>query len=100
MYIRIERHIIYTSINIVDPGGTPARHIIVRPALAGDGAVIYLRTPTKVIATDTSFEFPYVLYQPVLMKAYQYMMVQAGSQPLQNMQLSDKEAQDLIALFR
>ena len=90
----------YTSMNIVDPGGTPIRHLILRPAAAGDVAVVYLRVPTKVIATDTQFEFPYALYQPVLMKAYQYMLFQGGKQPLQNMQVSDKEVQELVALFR
>ena len=90
----------YTQINIVDPGGTPARHIIVRPAIPGNGAVVYLRTPTKVIATDTEFEFPYVLYQPVLMKAYQYLMIQGGPEAQAAWQISDKDVKELVALFR
>lgn len=90
----------FTSMNIIDPTGTPIRHLILRPGVTTDCAVVYLKTPTKVIATGTSFEFPYVLYQPVLMKAYQYMLFQAGKQPLQNMQVSDKEVQELVALFR
>lgn len=89
----------YTSMNVIDPTGTPARHLILRPAALGDVAVVYLRTPTKVIATSTEFEFPYVLYQPVLMKAYQYMLFQGGKQPLQNMQVSDKDVQELASLF-
>lgn len=90
----------YTHINIVDPGGTPVRHIIVRPQLPGDGVIVYLKTPTKVVATGTLFEFPYVLYQPVLMKAYQYMMIQGGGEAQAAWQISDKDVQELISLFR
>ncbi len=89
----------YTSMNIVDPSGTPVRHFILRPGVTEDCAVVYLRQPTKVVATGTSFEFPYALYQPVLMKAYQYMMIQAGKQPFQNMQVTDKDVQELVSLF-
>lgn len=90
----------YTHVNTIDPEGTPVQYLVVRPKPPGDVAVIHLRTPAKVIATDTEVEFPYVLYQPVLMKAYQYMLFQAGKQPMQNMQVSDKEVQELASLFR
>jgi hypothetical protein len=89
----------FTNINTIDPDGTPVQYLVVRPAPEGDVGVIHLRTPTKVIATSTEFEFPYVLYQPVLMKAYQYMLFQGGKQPLQNIQVSDKEVQELASLF-
>jgi hypothetical protein len=90
----------YTQINTISFDTTPAQYLIVRPAPPGSVAVIVLRNPTKVTLTTTNVEFPYVLYQPLLMKAYKYMMVQAGSQPLANMQLSDQEVQELVALFR
>lgn len=90
----------YTHVNTIDPEGTPIQYLVVRPAPPGSVGVIHLRTPNKVIATDTEFEFPYVLYQPVLMKAYQYMIFQGGKQPLQNMQVSDKDVQELVSLFR
>jgi len=89
----------YTQINTITPTGSPAQYLVVRPKPPGSVGIIHLRTPTKVIATDTEFEFPYVLYQPVLMKAYQYMMIQAGKQSLQNIQITDKDVQELVSLF-
>lgn len=90
----------FTSINIVDPSGTPARNLIVRPELAGDCAVVYLSNPTKVTLTTSNIEFPYILYQPLLMKAYSYLMIQAGKEALSNIQIADKDVQELVALFR
>lgn len=90
----------YTHINTIDADGTPAQYLVVRPKPVGDVGVIHLRTPTEVIATSTEVEFPPVLYQPVLMKAYQYMLFQAGKQPMQNIQASDKEVQELVTLFQ
>lgn len=90
----------FTNINTIDPEGTPVQYLVVRPAPAGDVGVIHLRTPTKVTLTTTEVEFPYVLYQPVLLKAYQYMLFQAGKQPMQNIQASDKDVQELVTLFQ
>jgi len=83
----------------IQSSSTSARNLIVRPALVGDCAIVYLMNPTKVIASTTNIEFPNVLYQPLLMKAYQYMLFQAGKQPMQNIQASDKDVQELVALF-
>jgi hypothetical protein len=90
----------YTHINTITPDATPAQYLVVRPKPPGSVGIIHLRTPTKVVLTSTEFEFPPVLYQPVLMKAYQYMMIQAGKQPIQNIQISDKDVQELVAIFR
>ena len=89
----------FTHINTIDPDGGAAQYLVVRPAPPGDVGVIHLRTPSKVTAVDSTVEFPYALYQPVLMKAYQYMLFQAGKQPMQNIQVSDKEVKELVSIF-
>jgi len=89
----------YTHINTITPDATPAQYLIVRPAPAGDVGIIHLRTPTEIIATSTEVEFPPVLHQPVVMKAYQYLMIQAGREAVAGIQVSDKDVKELIALF-
>jgi hypothetical protein len=89
----------YTQFNYLDPGGTPTKQLVVRPKPVGDVALIYLRVPTKITLTSTTVEFPYVLYQALLMKAYQYVMVQAGREGAAALQISDKDVQELVALF-
>ncbi len=90
----------YSQFNIIDPSGTPVRYVVIRPAPTGDIAFIYLMVPTKIIATNTTIEFPYILHQPLVMKAYQYMMIQAGREAITALQISDKDVQELIGLFK
>ena len=75
-------------------------NLIVRPELDGDCAVVYLKIPTVVTITSSEIEFPYALYQPLLMKAYQYLMIQAGSEAQLQLQISDKDVKELVALLR
>ena len=86
----------YTTINTDSVGAS----IILRPAIATPCAIVYLKPPTKVTLTSSNVEFPYVLYQPLLMKAYQYLMIQAGSEAQMSLQISDKDVKELVALFR
>lgn len=91
----------YTHINTIDPDGTPAQYLVIRPApVAAKVGVIHLRTPAIVTTEESEVEFPYVLYQPVLMKAYQYIMIQGGPQAQAAWQISDKDVQELVSLFR
>lgn len=91
----------YTQITTVDPDGTPSQYLVIRPTpTATKVGIIHLRTPETIIATTTKVEFPPVLHQPVVMKAYQYLMIQAGREAVTALQISDKDVQELIGLFR
>ena len=73
--------------------------LVVRPELDGDCGVVYLKIPTIVTLTSSEIEFPYVLYQPLLMKAYQLLLIQVGSAAATGLQVSDKEVKELTSLF-
>jgi hypothetical protein len=90
----------YTQINTIDPDGGAAQYLVVRPAPTNTKVgIIHLRTPTKISAVDSEVEFPPVLHQPVVMKAYQYLMIQAGREASTALQVSDKDVKELTALF-
>jgi hypothetical protein len=90
----------YTHINTITPDATGAQYLIVRPKPLDKVGIIHLRTPTLIVETTTKVEFPPVLHQPVVMKAYQYLMIQAGREAVTALQVSDKDVQELIGLFR
>jgi len=91
----------YTNFNTITPE-TAVQHLIIRPKPDGDIAIIHLRIPSLIVDEETAnfTELPYVLHQPVLMKAYQYMMIQAGKEAVTALQVSDKDVQELIGLFK
>jgi len=91
----------YTNFNTITPGESAAQHLIIRPKPVGDIAIVHLRKPSLIADEDTAnfTELPYVLHQPVVLKAYQYMMIQAGKEAVTALQVLDKDVQSLISLF-
>lgn len=89
----------YTKIMTIADESPEVIRIMIEPRPPAGVALIYLRTPTVISVVGDSVEIPYVLYQPLLMTAYRYLMVQAGKEADFSVGISDKEVKELVSLF-
>jgi hypothetical protein len=91
---------IYTTVHTNTQTSPISINLILKPKPPGRVAIAFLEKPEIVDSEANKILLPMSVYQIILMKAYQYLMIQGGQEVISNLQVSEKNIQELIGLFK